>query len=241
MLIISKFHDYYDVGMRMGIDKTIVYNRERIEIPLDTNPFIAFHKKHATPTVIDRLFMEPHVIHGLIQNIILFCGNIVFCYEISNKYEVHNYLDCPTCKNKPASKKFCAYTLKEVLGLLKSHVIKLNKNQYNQMTTTQAYIANSTYTLQRDTILNLHREFKSPIIILPTPPIGMNYHIIVNPCLKEYEFYKRLNPIIAFQEIQMFISGVLGAGEKDTVEISEKDKLKSHGFDPKWSFRKEPK
>lgn len=33
MLIISKFHDYYDTVMRQGIDKTIVYNRELREIP----------------------------------------------------------------------------------------------------------------------------------------------------------------------------------------------------------------
>jgi len=31
MLIVSKFHDYYDTAMGMGIDKTCVYNRTTIE------------------------------------------------------------------------------------------------------------------------------------------------------------------------------------------------------------------
>jgi hypothetical protein len=46
---------------------------------------------------------------------------------------------------------------------------------------------------------------------------------------------------MAFQEIQMFISGVLGIDENPTVEVSDKDKIISRGFDYKWSFRKEPK
>lgn len=29
MLIVSKFHDYYDIGASVGIDKTIVYKRNQ--------------------------------------------------------------------------------------------------------------------------------------------------------------------------------------------------------------------
>ena len=39
----------------------------------------------------------------------------------------------------------------------------------------------------------------------------------------------------------MFISGVLGVGERPIVKISDKNKIIEHGFDYKWSFRKESK
>lgn len=46
MLIVSKFHDYYDVGMKLGVDKTVVYDRKTTPIEgkfpcLDTAPKIS--------------------------------------------------------------------------------------------------------------------------------------------------------------------------------------------------------
>jgi len=66
-----------------------------------------------------------------------------------------------------------------------------------------------------------------------------NRKFFINPVLKDYEFYKIFDSYQAFQEIQMFISGVLGSKEKDIIMIEDKYKIASHGFD-KWSFRKEP-
>ena len=45
---------------------------------------------------------------------------------------------------------------------------------------------------------------------------------------------------MAFQEIEMYISGVLGINNKPTVEISDKNKIVGRGFDLKYSFRKDP-
>ena len=39
------------------------------------------------------------------------------------------------------------------------------------------------------------------------------------------------------QEIESYIWGVIGTGEKQTVEVSDLDRLKAHGFDEKFSFR----
>jgi hypothetical protein len=63
---------------------------------------------------------------------------------------------------------------------------------------------------------------------------------IINPLLKDYEFYKVFDTFQAFQEVQMFLSGVLGRGEKEIVEVQDKYKITQHGFDYKWSFRKKP-
>ena len=63
--------------------------------------------------------------------------------------------------------------------------------------------------------------------------------LIINPVLKDIGFQKVVDSWTTFQEIQMFISGVLGTGENDTIEVSEDVKIKQHGFD-KWSFRRPP-
>lgn len=39
------------------------------------------------------------------------------------------------------------------------------------------------------------------------------------------------------QEIESYIWGVIGNGEKQTVEVSDLDRLKAYGFDEKFSFR----
>lgn len=61
--------------------------------------------------------------------------------------------------------------------------------------------------------------------------------VIINPCLKDLGFYKAVDPYTACQEIQMFISGVLGNNGKDIIDISDTSKIAKHGFD-KMSFRK---
>jgi len=64
-----------------------------------------------------------------------------------------------------------------------------------------------------------------------------NVNFMLNPPLITYEFYQMFTPPIAFQEIQMYLQGVIGNKEKKIVEISDKDKLLQHGYDLKWSFR----
>ena len=68
---------------------------------------------------------------------------------------------------------------------------------------------------------------------------GNHSKFIITPLLKNYEFYKVFDSFQAFQEVMMFMGGVLGRGEKEIVEVADKYKIGQHGFD-KWSFRKMP-
>ena len=84
---------------------------------------------------------------------------------------------------------------------------------------------------------DIHRKFNTPIFMYHVKENKKK--IIINPNLKEFKFYKVIDSFQAFQEIQMFIGGVLGSNENEMIEIADKYKIKKHGFD-KWSFRKEP-
>ncbi|HNC58681.1 MAG TPA: hypothetical protein PLP33_24860 [Leptospiraceae bacterium] len=61
--------------------------------------------------------------------------------------------------------------------------------------------------------------------------------LILNPNLKDLAFFKVKDPYTTFQEISMFVSGVLGNKEDKTLNISDSDKILQLGFDTKTSFR----
>lgn len=56
--------------------------------------------------------------------------------------------------------------------------------------------------------------------------------------LKSFEFYKKFDPYIVFQEIEMYLSGVLGFNNPEIPEVSDIDMVEAKGFDKKTSFRK---
>lgn len=63
--------------------------------------------------------------------------------------------------------------------------------------------------------------------------------MIINPRLEPYGFARQLDPWTAYQELSMFVEGVLRHPDPVTEPISDQDRLVQHGFDH-WSFRKLP-
>jgi hypothetical protein len=60
-----------------------------------------------------------------------------------------------------------------------------------------------------------------------------------NGSLSDVKFYKLMDPFTIYQELDMYISGVLGQQAKEIITISDKDRIPQHGFD-EYSFRKLP-
>lgn len=58
--------------------------------------------------------------------------------------------------------------------------------------------------------------------------------------LADIEFYRVIDAYTMFQELEMYIGGVLPRPGAMTATIADKDRIVQHGFD-KWSFRKPPK
>ena len=59
----------------------------------------------------------------------------------------------------------------------------------------------------------------------------------VNPNLTAFRFFKYKDAFTTFQEIQSYLSGVLGSPEKELIEVSDRSKIIKSGFDLKTSFR----
>ena len=66
-----------------------------------------------------------------------------------------------------------------------------------------------------------------------------NYKLITNYKLANIAFQKIVDPVQAYQRIEMFINNEL-ANQIDGLQIPEtdKDKVHRHGFDPTYGFRK---
>ena len=64
--------------------------------------------------------------------------------------------------------------------------------------------------------------------------------LVTNAQLKDFQFAKMKDPFTAFQDIYMYISGVLGVDAKPMVQISDKDLAHKRGHGGKYSFKKPP-
>jgi len=209
MYIISKFHDYYDVGMKLGIDKAVIYERDT--------------------TTIKKIFpLRPTTESGWAEAVVAFCG------------------------------KFYPFIYHQIEGIVDRIIWDVELAVVALPTSRRTYIWNNDigsekgirefFARQYPQLETLFHEHKTPIFAFNPSRIRANFwlndgpyrSLVINPCLKDWEFYKVKDPITAFQEVHMFVSGVIGAPARPTVKISDKDMAASKGHDGKYSFRKPP-
>ncbi len=246
MYIISKKKDYYDgVVGAVGVDKTIVYTREENIIDERHIPVKLYQHKgrwsdDASPfEQIGDFRLDPKCrFKNFSIFIVGFCGKTYVGWKFY--YEKKSYVPFPTNE-----------LITEIIydsNIAKRYFIgrywKDNKNWEEKFDEVVKQCNNVN-------LMEFFREYNSPIFVLDFDydrKIISDYFgrtrretkLIVNGKLSDYEFYKVFDAFQAFQEISMFISGVLGDKEKNIVVVEDKYKIAQHGFD-KWSFRKEPK
>jgi hypothetical protein len=81
--------------------------------------------------------------------------------------------------------------------------------------------------------------YNVPIFIIQHKRYFPDERLILNPRLKDYEFFRIMDPYTAFQELSMYWGGKAHAA-KPIPEMDDATKIEQHGLDPKWSFRKPP-
>lgn len=238
MLIASHFHDYYDVGARYGVDKTVVYERndyfESSDLALQS---FAIYRRDKDGRYVrgsaDPINVTPFLIG--------FCGKV---YPTIYTYPVFN---------APPHFFYTPESFLEYLASIKYFQPESRYKHSDPMMGGEKW-ARNYFTVSRESekYQKIFLEHKAPIYVLGERPIcegeresqdvrfRRNENLLINPRLKDYEFVKVKHPIEAFQEIYMFISGLLGTPERETVQISDKDLQAAKGFTHKYSFRKEP-
>ena len=261
MLIVKKFHDYYDSAMgSYGIDKTCVYDRtpffpsDKYEYQEETGLFltkkIGFTAGPYSYENRSRYTDKNNTLESITPFVIGFCGKtyVGYCfkyntpgmYESSYKitYSIEDFLAEYDLKEKEkTSHKY--YNPQDYKRLVDFYTLYDNKEHSELFIKhkTPIFVYDFATNLQ-DTNVDISYKYNSSRYFSSWKE--SKQYLMYNPCLKSYEFYKIFNAAHAFQEIQMYIQGVLGSNEKEIIKISDKDKIAQHGFD-KWSFRKEPK
>lgn len=243
MRIISKFHDYYDIGLSYGIDPKVIYKRKTKNIIIDPT----FEKNEVTKQydIAKKVFSEFGDINTLSCRVcfgnketlevdsygcICFCGNIYPFVE---------------CKNYNSKKFEYLYSLSEVDKLVDGFNSKLIYNKYYKISNnffsrntrdTFKKFFNYSSKMSYDNLIDLHLYYDSPIFIYEK---SNKFKIIINPKLQDFRFYKIYDSYTTFQNLSMFMSGVLGVKENEAISIADKDLKHMKGFNEE-SFRKEP-
>lgn len=232
MYIIAKNKDYYDgVVGTVGIDKTLVYERNTVEIEDSKKMLKEFQAFRNWNDRRENRFL-----------------NIGYAQIDSKKYETSNFFLVGFCGKLYLGWKF-EYKVKgwdkdgKIIEIIKTDIIYGYEKAKKHIKTSfwHGNLDNDVEYVMKYDPINMFRELKSPVFIYDSDSRSPRKSsvLIINPILKEWEFYKVVDSFTAFQEISMFIGGVLGIGEKEIVEIEDKYKIPQHGFD-KWSFRREP-
>lgn len=83
-------------------------------------------------------------------------------------------------------------------------------------------------------------ELRTPnLVICLNSKSSLEAPLVINACLSELKFGRCVDAYTAFQELSMFIGGVIGVGEPETLEISDRHMRDAKGFDDR-SFKKPP-
>lgn len=259
--IISKFHDYYDSVLAQGIDKTLVYKRETQEFTININPYRTWEQVGAPhllefgeelraniPRIqnrdwvcMDEEFYATPVVVG-------FCGKMHLGYRLETS--VWQYM---------GSKKIVqfAWSTNDIICFLKENKMekslekftgeneKLSKTyrrwghgKNDKFKKFRKEVMDEVFPMyQNDTrFTNMFIQYNTPVFSWEFKQYSYDVVLKVNPVLTDYEFIKHVDPYTAFQEISMFLGGVLGVGTPEIVTISDKEKAVKHGMD-KTSFR----
>jgi hypothetical protein len=243
MRIISKEKDYYDHIMTYGQDQGVIFLRNEIcidsallndEICASLMPSLRTIKKNIG---LKNISIDIHIA------IIVFCGKTYRCVIC----KIHDYSPWPGFSTN--IKTFYNYVeLEQYLKTLNSSIenrftwpgesIKLTLKQFlddQETNELESYCIENKYPiLTCKQNINHNDKFISDFSRYRD---RRNWIIMANGNLSEFQFYKKKDPFSTYQELDMFISGILPQNSNMPISISDKDRIYQHGFD-KYSFRK---
>lgn len=242
MKIISKFNDYYDIGIAYGVDEKLRFERITINASTTINEL-----RSATKIVYKKQSQYYRIICYF--NVMLFCGKaypLVYIQIESitkkNKNFIYKLIDDEYC--------YSAETLDLYISQYDKPIAQINTNyeklghSYWHRGNFEMYIRGH-FEKEYDAYIALFKFYKKPYFYVESRydknKAGIDCistNIILLPQLKKYKFAKIVPPMQAFQEISMYL-GTLDLAEDRTVCIEDKYLAQGKGFDC-YSFKKLP-
>lgn len=221
-------HDYYDSALAYGSDPSVVFVRDKnakTEL-LKEPPHSLFQwdlyktpdRKYAYGKAYDRYDLR------LVPLIVYVAGvkwtGAKLVYRLSNGGE----------------KEYYFWDYAALLAFLQTNSIFLQETSYAAEKLPKNHFEENGSTKDQELCI------KNRIVIATYIDSIFNakpFWRINGYNLKNFEFYRCMDPFRCYQEISMYVGGVLPKPGNPMVQITDqKMKAKKHGFD-KWSFRKQ--
>jgi hypothetical protein len=253
--IISKYHDYYDTAMGQGIDPSLVYKRDKETVEVSENewsPNSAIHR------LLDEYpWKATYWHHNPDLTLLLFCGKAYpFWYVFPDDGDVGkalcNLLGAEKLIHRAGSLYARRREFKKERGVTVTGDLFfpwLNRLE-DFLETKDGYWGPSFRADNVDSYAkrvagtpvgnDAHHHWRAPSLLLARAKQnhGPNHYAIVrNPVLKDLDFVKVMDPFTAFQEIAMFLGGVMAAEDQAPLRVGSDEVIaRQKGFD-EWSFR----
>ncbi|MCF6245273.1 MAG: hypothetical protein L3J43_09580 [Sulfurovum sp.] len=243
MKIISKFQDYYDIGIAYGVDEKLRFERVTMDASTKVDEL-----RSVTKIVYKKQSQYYRILCHF--NVMLFCGKAyplvyIKVESISKVNKKFTY--------KLIDENYC-YSEGEVDTYVSGYYKPLSeiKDEYERMgycnwdnNDFKRYVQKH-FTQDFKKTLTLFMLYKKPYFYIESKYwknekdvecIGTDTTLL--PQLKAYKFTKAVPPMQAFQEISMYL-GKLDLAEDNTVTIEDKYLAQAKGFDC-YSFKKMPR
>lgn len=232
-------HDFYD-GAGYGVDETIVFLRDRKMRLSDVEALDGHQHPFHHPAPWEFNEDRDGVSGSLCPFLVVVAGKIYPGLEEVNRYWGRH-------GHRPDTHIF-HYNLDDALSVYDTYCDRTRAFTYDSIygfdsradrrERLKSFFATTITREQTDWLIDnkvtVLSSFYEPYHSRKGIQIRLNH-----ACLKDLQFYKKLDPFTTHMEIQSWLSGVLPFN-KDVVDISDRDKIRKAGFDVKTSFRKPP-
>lgn len=231
MKIISKFMDYYDGVQGMGIDQSIVFHRKQYELSTE-------HKDRVLQTLITKFGK------GIMRNRVRTDVNwdLVDGDDVWDEHR-RKPVDIPW-EWASVHNRFIIFCGKVYHWRhLTSYATSYYHRNFKLLKRSEDDRDHQVWSMLGEFPLDFHHELGEAILLIDIPCVRTHrptVHASVNPSLKDIGFASVVDPYTAFQELSMFIGGVLPGAHPPMIQTSDEDMKVAKGFGHKYAFKTEP-
>ena len=257
MRLISKWHDYYD-SLQDPTNKRLTYIRNTQELDCKDPSSLLLAKYHVyakdffrwrhprllgqdaadaissqwngqiVPKInsdwyMRRIGTDRHAAYH--AEILLFCGKLYRGLRYSERWSDMTEETQPTK----------VYWTREAFE--KDHFSTLKTDHKGR---ADKYLKDIFRVFEASSLMDVHFTTQCPALqLIRSEDQKRELTALLNPRLQRLQFYRVMDAPTVFQELSMFIGGVLSRPDTPN-PVPNKYKILSHGFDLKSSFRKDP-
>lgn len=210
MKIHSDFKDYYDIGLSVGVDTNLHYERRERRYYAEEVGMAGIFESMGR-----FLFSSDHNVEHLIVG---FCGTLYPCVAIH-------------WRSKPTEYIYSRDRLREVFPDDVKYIRRFGRKHYKSPSAKHCAFVRDVRPNRDDVFIRLN----APTFVYCQEQGSNDLWVNANASLKDVQFYKVVNPVTAFQEISMYLGNQLVKHDEPDA-IADEYRIAMHGYD-RHSFR----